>query len=104
MQDLLLQTEHVFAGWVHFWTLNGAPTLQFARIPNVDGGLVIPEEDTIVSAISHYQGASTNLYIKMGAFIIIDTITPEQSFSHLLLRVACCPYEKQRLAPTATRW
>ena len=98
MQNLLLQTEHVFAGWVHFWTLNGAPTLQFARIPNVDGGLVIPEEETIVSAISHYQGASTDLYIMMGAFIIMCPI----SAILFSFTASCCV--KQRLAPTATLW
>jgi hypothetical protein len=80
MQNMLLTTEYAFASWVHFWTLNGAPTLQFARIPNADGSLVIPEEETIVSAISNYQGNSTDLYIMMGTSCLMH----HRSTQHLL--------------------
>jgi hypothetical protein len=80
MQNMLLTTEYAFASWVHFWTLNGAPTLKFARIPNADGSLVIPEEETIVSAISNYQGNSTDLYIMMGTSCLMH----RRSTQHLL--------------------
>jgi hypothetical protein len=65
MQNLLLSTPYAFASWVHFWTLNGAPTLNFVQLPNAQGNLVYPNETTIVSAITNHKGASTDLYIMM---------------------------------------
>ncbi len=65
MQNLLLSTPNIFAAWVHFWTLNGSPTLNFVQLPNAAGNLVYPNETTIVSAITNHKGASTDLYIML---------------------------------------
>jgi hypothetical protein len=65
MQTALDNTKYIFSWWVHFLTLNSAPTLQFAQIPNAEGRYVTPNDVTIVSAITNHQGSPTDLFIML---------------------------------------
>jgi hypothetical protein len=65
MQTALDDTKYIFSWWVHFLTLNSAPTLQFAQIPNAEGRYVTPNDVTIVSAITNHQGSPTDLFIML---------------------------------------
>jgi hypothetical protein len=88
MQNLLLNTPYIFAAWVHFWTLNGAPTLNFVQLPNANGNLVYPNETTIVAAITNHKGPSTDLYIMLAEGV--DSY-PMVTFNAFMVRTETMP-------------